>query len=718
MNNKTLKKISVDEYSKIIMNKFFEHGDSMKKALILGNYIPGPTSKDTSIEDINKFIDAARNVAFSNKLTEEEKKKFSVIMAEIINPIKVIYKHLDINQNLLKNMGFLNLGMQVQLQLLAIFVQNQARFLSKKKQSDGIVGIDSEISKYETTTNPKIRVSEADNLENNIDIIDSIIRYIYFINKNKSITFDSTISLEAEKIRSDDMIELINLSNNRNLLINQWDKIMYLNWSLFEDTENDLIMFSPQNRKREFVNRIGICRERHYLNTLMFDIDDRVLKLLSKTRYSIIESSKKIDITDANSIFSIEKKDFERSRVYIKRSMEVQCNKIKEYYNNARKNDICFNDLMDVMEYLLTIGFMYEDAIDAQFDENNNKMLKNLVPIVKTSKIVEHYSFIYNREIELSSRVIEEFVFKIGSKGDIHTQPLLSIDSEHVMIIPVVIKKSNFSRTLETILTNWEYDFSSKGLKYEEELKFKIDLCEHIEASSVPLTFKAYDGDVEFDFLGLLDDYLIIIEFKNTKRPYTFKERYNAEKHILNGVKQANRREEIILNDWDNVCKNCDLDLPKMPPSSNKIIKIVCTNILNFTSLTYDGVSIIDSTSLCKFFNDPVLELTSTLKGNIKKNILDIWDEGKPTAVKLKEYIKNPSTVKLYNDSFDTSYNNIDNYSSDGSKLKFEVLSLIEDPYRVELNNMTNKVIDNKTKIGRNDECPCGSKKKYKKCCL
>lgn len=124
--------------------------------------------------------------------------------------------------------------------------------------------------------------------------------------------------------------------------------------------------------------------------------------------------------------------------------MEVQCNKIKEYYNNARKNDICFNDLMDVMEYLLTIGFMYEDAIDAQFDENNNKMLKNLVPIVKTSKIVEHYSFIYNREIELSSRVIEEFVFKIGSKGDIHTQPLLSIDSEHVMIIPVVIKKAIF----------------------------------------------------------------------------------------------------------------------------------------------------------------------------------------------------------------------------------------------------------------------------------
>ena len=31
--------------------------------------------------------------------------------------------------------------------------------------------------------------------------------------------------------------------------------------------------------------------------------------------------------------------------------------------------------------------------------------------------------------------------------------------------------------------------------------------------------------------------------------------------------------------------------------------------------------------------------------------------------------------------------------------------------------NVTSKTVVNKNKIGRNDPCPCGSGKKYKKCC-
>lgn len=37
---------------------------------------------------------------------------------------------------------------------------------------------------------------------------------------------------------------------------------------------------------------------------------------------------------------------------------------------------------------------------------------------------------------------------------------------------------------------------------------------------------------------------------------------------------------------------------------------------------------------------------------------------------------------------------------------------------RIQLNRLMNSKVELETKVGRNDPCPCGSGRKYKKCCL
>jgi uncharacterized protein YecA (UPF0149 family) len=50
---------------------------------------------------------------------------------------------------------------------------------------------------------------------------------------------------------------------------------------------------------------------------------------------------------------------------------------------------------------------------------------------------------------------------------------------------------------------------------------------------------------------------------------------------------------------------------------------------------------------------------------------------------------------------------------------RFGVMSNTEWTYSVDMGaKVVKRVLESKIKIGRNDKCPCGSGKKYKKCCM
>ena len=158
-----------------------------------------------------------------------------------------------------------------------------------------------------------------------------------------------------------------------------------------------------------------------------------------------------------------------------------------------------------------------------------------------------------------------------------------------------------------------------------------------------------------------------------------------------------------------------NIDLPDEPYSEEKIIKVVCTNIYDFTTLKIDGVHITDESTLLKYFTNPFVEFYS--KGKDATQLIDadfIWAEGRPTVGEFLKYLDKPVTVGKIPECFEDEFKIIPAFEGDYF-IGFKDVILAKDPYREAINER--RQIIKAKKIYPNDPCICGSGKKYKKCC-
>ncbi|MDQ5984232.1 MAG: Protein translocase subunit SecA [Eubacteriales bacterium SKADARSKE-1] len=109
---------------------------------------------------------------------------------------------------------------------------------------------------------------------------------------------------------------------------------------------------------------------------------------------------------------------------------------------------------------------------------------------------------------------------------------------------------------------------------------------------------------------------------------------------------------------------------------------------------------------------------------------IDAMEELKK-GIKLRAYAQRDPVIEYRTEGFDMFDEMIDNIRDDTVKvlLTFKMSNPNETPKRhgvvdegpvkpnLNSSSTTNKTVKNKEKVGRNDLCPCGSGKKYKKCC-
>lgn len=201
------------------------------------------------------------------------------------------------------------------------------------------------------------------------------------------------------------------------------------------------------------------------------------------------------------------------------------------------------------------------------------------------------------------------------------------------------------------------------------------------------------------------------MEFKSLLIPYDDKELCDRRKTIYEGVRQVLRRAEICKKDWDKIRRLSSIDLPEKPYGDDKIIKVVCTDIYDFTSLVIKDVIITDDSTLLKYITNPVIKKIQI--GSNKKSIESVdslWKMGRPTVQEFINQLERPNTVIHFLDSLEEKQMPIV-YYKDENCIVFKNWYLKEDPF---LKKATQK---KGGKIYPNDRCPCGSGKKYKKCC-
>jgi len=197
----------------------------------------------------------------------------------------------------------------------------------------------------------------------------------------------------------------------------------------------------------------------------------------------------------------------------------------------------------------------------------------------------------------------------------------------------------------------------------------------------------ASDGrDVEFDFIGTFDDNLLLWEFKAMTVPYSDKKHLECKKTIMEGVDQLERRSRIIKTDWEKIKELANIELPEEPFSDDKIVKLVGTNIFDFTTLVYgEDIRIVDESTLLKFFINPEVNVMSINDEKVLSS-KKLWKNSVPTANEFKQYLEKPITTSPYKGCIEAFPKAFDVFEDDYPFVVVDQI-LTKNPYGQEIEN-------------------------------
>jgi len=713
---------NIELASSIIVDLYIHEQRNFKKSLLLSNSLPEPLNRDITEEKLKTLIDIFHMAAMDLLGRGKDISFFIKQFSEIITAIKSIYKNSKSNLERLERNEFSEYTLSQQIQMYCIYIEDQNR-LSNAMLIDHeyITGMEREIANYKANNANGANVSLADNSEFILEIADTLFRLLYFksektIEEQENFNHEGIWPYEISSLE-----EIVHLASQRILLNYTWGKFKYRDWSVSSNKtkfEEDYLFFVPRVKEDYMKELIGINRYKYQMYANFFDGNKEDLKNNYHIEY-VKDCSKIIDSNKIETLFELPKKEYFLATEFIKPFIEVQMDLVDEIYLRVEYDGLNIKEYIKGFEYLYTISNIYKKSVLLDFKEKDKYQYKKLSPIVPIEKFIEHFKNLYNIENTSAEKIINSFVFNSKTKMDIFSQPLIYVGKDNVVFCPTLVDQMNMNRIIQLRAMDFEIDVSEKGEEFERNLRFILNYNDHIKVNTNKIEFKAYDErDIEFDFIGMFEDYLLLIEFKHIKMPYSEKQYKNAFDTIKYGVDQVNRREKVIKNDWKTIQEMCSFDLPDEPIEENKIIKIVCTNIFNFSTMVHDGVSIIDSSSLLKFFMAPEIQgiaISEEVEEVFKRNL---WINKYPTVTEFIDYLKCPIAIEPYITCYNETLKPIIKVNEDDYNILFFDYELIKNPY--DFLYRAPKNLNKKTmsiKVGRNEICPCQSGKKYKKCC-
>lgn len=320
--------------------------------------------------------------------------------------------------------------------------------------------------------------------------------------------------------------------------------------------------------------------------------------------------------------------------------------------------------------------------------------------------------------------------------------PLCEVDENVYMVaFPDVVTFSIYYK-IEEILASQESKYATRDKNRKDKLveKYFVKTMEELFNNKCIIYAPIYEekGNHEHDLLIETDEYIFVCEIKaskvkvgtktiNIEKTYEIiKNHFNSKSGIGKGYEQAlklknkfEENSEIILYDVDNK------EIKFQNYSDKKIIPVVLT-------LGQFGMIGINGTTLLKKDNEQIklwvcnlFDLENIIKinkyYNIKEDKIFSYIEFRSENY---ERILAGDELDIYSSYITKDLSNIPpkqilcflpNPEGDLiDKIYFEEKGCSEDFYKI---NILKEPIKKKTKIGRNSPCPCGSGKKYKKCC-
>jgi len=705
--------------SRLLLAIYDIHKRSFRKAVLLSDCFPDPLGFKYN-QEIHEFTISIINRAFKLAHNEGYPKELVIELRQLYLALAFFNHNNMRNTEKLNECEFMNFSLSEQIRMICIFLQDQNRLegIMKEesiKKQGFFTGMEGAISNRRTDTNPNMLVSFEDNFEGLLETFDILIRYLYF-KKSKDYS-EKTIPEHGDitHIKIPSLESIIHISNQRNLLIKTWEKFKYSQWNIILEKKDaqEIYVFMPKF-KDEYREHIIASNRRQYSLMLNLYRTMNVENGLSEGKI-ISKISNEINKDKINTLFSISKEDYFCSVKRYQKVINSYKLNMHPYYLELTLNGLKIEDVFRVFELLYVLADYYKEVIYKDFDQEDNAWYKYLCPIVPIEYFAESLTNYYDFSREYSLKLINCFTFgsKMKGEGDIFSRPLILVTTEHIVFCPVLIEQMNLERIIEMLISNFEANIARIGIDFENKIKLILSYFSVIKVNTNKIEFFASDGrDVEFDFIGTFDDYLLLWEFKAMTVPYSDKKHLECKKAIMKGVEQVNRRSRIVKTDWDKLKELANIELPEEPFSDDKIIKLVGTNIFDFTTLIYEeDVRIVDESTLLKFFASPEVKVMSTTDKKVL-SVKRLWKNSVPTANEFKLYLENPITTSPYNQCIEDLPKVFDIYEGG---YPFAIIDhiLTKDPYGHEIENALG--IKKKASINKKKKNKKKNKKKKKK---
>lgn len=693
----------------VLLYLFFRDGEKFRSNLLISGCLPEPFSFDyeSKVHIIDEFYRVCKvcESVLAERL-ENDAKQFKQMYRKLLKTVLLLREHNKNNIKYLTDVGLFSLPLSVQLSKICIFLENQDRL------ADKIVNSERRNNQYYNVLERDVArlnsdhgyISVTDNIEAGIEMADKLFRYMYYLD-GKKIQNDEDYIEDGLGISpyNDPLFEKMGLLAQHRIQIEHiWELVKYRDWDFevirLEDDER-AFYYTPNDKRHFKLERSAIERYRYRES-------NNVSKVLSDSSQQIRNSLNYIDYLSKminldhfeDSLFLLPLDMLKESMLsfnifQIPALMELDYIIDDEFLENTKigKNKIIsISELLSGIEFLQTIARIYSQKSHDGFDDHNTSLYKYLAPRIKIESIEALFAKIYPLLRDKVKELFRMLTFKPNSELDLFSQPLVYINNETIIFVPSIIEQMNVSRIIELHLSDQIIDVSVKGTNYEIDTISSLKKSNVIKVNTTHVEFEAYDGKtVQFDLIAKFENKILLVEMKCLSRPYSSKELKNKETEIDKGIAQVKRRADILMHEWDKVRSLVNINLPEEQPKKEDILMLVCTNIFDFTGKVKDGVTIIDDSSLVKFFVSPEIFGYSHGENELIRVLRKrLWKGESPTTDEFFEFIKKPVAMNDFYDNLDELPRPVIMIKSREEKLYYLDYPLVRDPFEKENNNI------------------------------
>lgn len=643
-----------------------------------------------------------------NLISAENAKLYNDELTQLYHLYECLYTNRIENEKRLKESEFLQLSLPQIVQSFLVFFQSQLNLLrdemSKRwKRQDYVTGFESEVASESVYMNPEVYVSFNDSLEHLLSAMDTLFRYVFFLKGKEEKTKTEILQTNfITPFKSSDYMMISTLVSFDETFSRMEALFRYSGWNikLFKTQDGKIAYgFYPPDDKTYKTHVAAKLRKR---NNIQIEIVKDFIKIQESTLKKknvlfqgdglksedlpggffseYLDVSRRLDLNDVESFHF--GNDYKLLESYAKPQIESTKRRNKPYYFTCKFNGMCVEEYLDAYVFIYTFSKVYYCAAVTRGSQ------KQLISLISLEYLYTEFSSVSGYDHEKAEKLIKCFVFdkEIAKKkkyGDVFARPLISVGSEMVLLSECLVEQINLDRNIEVLLEWNDVDLAPMGKDLERKMIEELKKVSTLSVNSETIEFLAYDDkNVEFDFIALLDDYIIVMEMKSVLQPYDDDELYRRHKPISEGIEQVVRRAKIIQKDWDKIKKMSNINLPDKPFDDDHIIKVVCSDIADFTGLEEKGVLLTDDATVIKYFTNPYVrgaKQTSNGVELIKQKHL--WPEGRPTAKEFISYLRNPDTMGVYMQSIGSEWKPVPFFEG-YKRMVFKSMVVKEDPQK------------------------------------